>query len=146
MTNEMIERLRAKLAESPILRAESLPTSEEVDHASQELGVPFVADYRQFLLMFGGAMVGPYPIFGLRPVEVMGDDHWSVVDVTRHYRNDGVPGTEKWIVFSEDHSGNPVGMDADGVVWIHDHDFGGLTELAPTFEAYVRTQCLNMDS
>ncbi len=67
--------------------------------------------------MFGGAMVGPYPIFGLRPVEVMGDNHWSVVDVTRRYRIDGVAGTEDWVVFSEDHAGNPVvGQRVSGLV------------------------------
>ncbi len=58
MTGETIERLQAKLTESPILRAESLPTSEEIDQASLELAVPFAADYREFLLMLGGAMVG----------------------------------------------------------------------------------------
>lgn len=145
MTNDTLERLRAKLAESPVLRADSLPSSEEIDHASHELGVPFGTDYREFLLMFGGAMIGPYPIFGLRPVEVMGDDHWSVVDVTRQYRNDGVPGSEAWVVISEDHSGNPVGMDSDGAIWIHDHDCGGIAPLAKDFEEYVRKQCLNLE-
>jgi len=91
-------------------------------------------------------MVGPYPIFGLRPVEVMGDDHWSVIDVTKRYRKGGVPGSEAWVVVSEDHAGNPVGMDANGAIWIYDHDFGGLTGLAPSFEEYLRTQCLTMRS
>lgn len=146
MTNETIQQLRAKLLESPILRAESIPTSEEIDQASLELGVPFATDYREFLLTFGGAMVGPFPIFGLRPVEVMGDDHWSVLDVTRHYRNDGVPGSEAWVVISEDHSGNPVGMDAEGKVWVYDHDFGGLTALASSLEEYIRIHCLRLTS
>lgn len=145
MMNEIMKLLQEALAEAPVLRADSLPTIEEIDKASHELGVPFVADYREFLLTFGGAMVGPYPIFGLRPVEVMGTDHWSVVDVTIQYRNDGVPGTEEWIVFSEDHAGNPVGIDADGKVWIHDHDFGGITLLSLTFEGYLRARCLAME-
>ena len=143
MMNDTIESLRATLAESPILRAESSPSIEEIENASQEIGVPFAADYREFLLMFGGAMVGPYPIFGLGPVEVMGNE-WSVIEVTRRYRNDGVPGCDAWVVFSEDHAGNPIGMDADGKVWIYDHDFGGVTELASSFEAYVRNQCLKL--
>ncbi|MCG6154922.1 SMI1/KNR4 family protein [Rubinisphaera margarita] len=146
MRNETIELLRAEFAESPILHAQSFPSNEEVDHASRELGVPFDSDFREFLLKFGGAMVGPYPIFGLRPVEVMGNDHWSVVDVTRWYRNNGVPGSEAFVVISEDHSGNPVGMDANGRVWIYDHDFGGLAELSPTFETYLRIQCLHVDA
>lgn len=67
MMNETIERLSVELTESPVLRAESLPTIDEINHASQELGVPFDADYFEFLLKFGGAMVGPYPIFGYAP-------------------------------------------------------------------------------
>ncbi len=145
MMIETLQCLQVKLGESPILRARSVPTSEEINQASKVLGVPFASDYREFMLEFGGATVGPYPIFGLRPVEVMGRDHWSVIEVTRHYRNDGVPGTQDWVVFSEDHAGNPVGMDANGVVWIHDHDFGGVAILAPSFEAYIRNRCLNMD-
>jgi len=92
----------------------------------------------------GGGMVGPYPIFGLRPVDVMGTDQWSVVDVTRHYRSDGVPGVDKWAVISEDHAGNPIGMDGEGVIWIHDHDFGGVSTIARTFEEYVRVHCLKL--
>lgn len=146
MMTETLEHLQVKLGASPIRRAGSVPTSEEINQASKVLGVPFAADYREFLLEFGGAMVGPYPIFGLRPVEVMGDDHWSVIGVTRHYRNEAVPGTAEWVVFSEDHAENPIGMEANGVVWIHDHDFGSVVMLAPNFEEYLRTRCLNMDT
>lgn len=46
----------------------------------QQIGVLFAADYRHFLLRYGGCMAGPYPIFGLRPVEVMGTRRWSGVD------------------------------------------------------------------
>ena len=144
MMNDTIENLRAKLGESPILCAESVPNMDEIESASEALGVPFATDYREFLLVFGAAMVGPYPIFGLRPVEVMGDDEWSVVDMTQRYRNDGVPGSDAWVVFSEDHAGNPIGMDASGKVWIHDHDFGGVMELAASFEEYIRNQCLKL--
>ena len=89
-------------------------------------------------------MVGAYPIFGLRPVSVMGRDRWSVVDITHQYRENNVPGCDAWVIISEDHAGNPVGMARDGVVWIHDHDFGGISQLAKTFEEYVRVQCLGL--
>lgn len=144
MTLETLERLRLELADSPILRADFLPTIDEIDRVSQDLSLTFVADYREFLLSFGGAMVGPYPIFGLRPVEVMGNDHWSAADITMRFRNNGLPGTEDWLIFSEDHAGNPIGMNSTGQVWIFDHDFGGSTLLAPTFEAYLRIRCLGM--
>lgn len=142
MKDEVIALMSLKLDESPVLRAESLPSENEISDAETELGIPFGTDYRQFLLQFGGAMIGPYPIFGLRPVEVMGDNYWSVVDVTKRYRKDEIPGTNEWIVFSEDHSGNPVGFDQMGVIWTHDHDFDGIRRVCDSFEEYVRTKCL----
>ena len=142
MNEETMARLTKKLSESPILRAETLPCEAEIDDASSELGVPFSSDYREFLLKFGAAMVGAYPIFGLRPVEAMGDDSWSVVAMTKRFRDDKVPLADGWVIVSIDHAGNPVGMDRDGSIWIHDHDFGGVTSLAKDFEEYVRVRCL----
>jgi hypothetical protein len=144
MMTDTIARLDIDLGDSPVLRAHTLPSVADVDSAEQQIGVPFPPDYRQFLLLFGGAMVGPYPVFGLRPVEVMGDDEWSVIDVTQRFRKNMVPGCEKWVVFSKDHAGNPVGLDATGAVWIHDHDFGGISPLAANFEEYVRVRCLKL--
>jgi cell wall assembly regulator SMI1 len=131
-------------AESPVMRADRIATEAEVNAASQEIGTRFPEDYREFLLRYGGAMVGPYPVFGLHPSDVMEDDRWSVVDVTNEVRSSGLDGISNWIVFSEDHAGNPIGMDPDGKVWIYDHDFGGVAELAQTFEEYIRTQCLKL--
>ena len=64
MNQETTTRLTDKLSETPILRAESLPSATEIDNVSSEIGVPFSSDYRDFLLTFGAAMVGPYPISG----------------------------------------------------------------------------------
>lgn len=144
MNRETITQLTDKLSESPILRAESLPSAAEIDDASREIGVPFSSDYRDFLLMFGAAMVGPYPIYGLRPVEVMGDDSWSVIAMTKQSRQDKVPEANGWVIVSSDHAGNPVGMDRDGAIWIHDHDFGGVARLAKNFEEYLRVRCLGL--
>lgn len=144
MRQDTIACLDAEFAESPIMRANDAPSQAEIVQAEQQIGVPFDADYCEFLLRYGGAMVGPYPIFGLQPVEVMGTDHWSVLDVTRHYRTDDVPGVERWVVISEDHAGNPVGLDAEGAIWIHDHDFGGTSKIAESFEGYLRGSCLKV--
>jgi hypothetical protein len=144
MRSDTVERLDAEFAEFPIMRASEVPSKAEVAESEQQIGVAFDSDYREFLLRYGGGMVGPYPIFGLRPVEVMGTDHWSVVEMTRHCRSDGVPGVERWVVISEDHAGNPVGMDAEGSIWIHDHDFGGIAAIACSFEEYVRHRCLKL--
>jgi SMI1 / KNR4 family (SUKH-1) len=144
MRQDTISRLDAKFAEFPIMRASDQPSEAEIARIEQQIGVPFVEDYRQILLRYGGAMVGAYPVFGLRPVEVMGAKHWSVVEVTMFHRSQRVPYIDQWVVFSEDHAGNPIGMDRDGLVWIHDHDFGGLAPLAHDFEECIRERFLKL--
>ncbi|MDG3006646.1 SMI1/KNR4 family protein [Paludisphaera mucosa] len=144
MRPDTIEHLDAMFAEWPIMRASDAPSEAEITQAERQIGVHFDDDFREFLLRYGGGMVGPYPIFGLRPVEVMGIGHWSVLDVTRHYRSEGVPDVERWVVISEDHAGHPVGMDAEGAIWIHDHDFGGISAIAESFEEYLRDICLKL--
>jgi hypothetical protein len=144
MMPNTIDRLDAQFVEFPTTRAGDVPTSSEIEQAARQIGVPFSLDYKEFLRRYGGAMAGPYPIFGLRPVEVMDRDLWSVVAVTRHFRSDGVPGCDAWAVISYDHAGNPVGMDQNGAIWMHDHDFGGITPLATNFEEYLRVNCLKL--
>ena len=137
MNESVIGRLDRLFDESPILRAVETPNLDEIDDASLELGVAFPASYREFLQRYGGAMVGPYPIFGLRPVHVFDDNHWSVVDVTHEYRNAGIPEISRWVVFSLDHAGNPIGFDDAGQIWLFDHDFDGVTLLNSDFDAYI---------
>jgi len=144
MNSDTWDRLDQEFDEFPTMRAIEVPSEDEINVASEEVGIAFPQDYREFLARYGGAMVGPYPVFGLRPVEVMGKNRWSVVDMTGRLRSSGLDGTSDWIVFSEDQAGNPIGMDADGKVWIYDHDFGGITELASSFEEYIRARCLKV--
>jgi hypothetical protein len=144
MMKDTIDKLNSEFSEFPTMRADSLPSSKEIEEASKEVGVPFAPDYHEFLSHFGGAMVGAYPIYGLRSVPVMGSHRWSVVEVTRQFRDDKVPGCDSWVVISEDQAGNPIGMDSEGSIWIHDHDFGGISPLAKSFEEYIRTNCLNL--
>jgi hypothetical protein len=144
MSPDTLDRLDEMFAEFPIMRADDVPSEAEIAEAEQDIGVPFSKDYREFLLRYGGGMVGPYPIFGLRPVEVMGANRWSVREMTQDYRSDGIPGVERWIVVSEDHGGNPLGMNADGAIWIHDHDYGGVSPIADSIEEYIRVNCLKL--
>lgn len=143
MKEDTLNRLDEMFAATPMMRAGDVPSEAEINAASNELGIPFSDDFREFLMKYGGATVGPYPIFGLRSSELI-DDRWSVVEVTREIRDTGIEGVESWVIVSEDHSGNPIGMDANGRIWIFDHDFGGVSELAPSFDEYVRVQCLNL--
>ena len=144
MKADTIEQLDELFDNCPIMRAADVPTVQEVDAASKALDVSFPDDYREFILRYGGATVGPYPIFGLRAWELVDQHRWSVLDTTQEVRRVGVAEAAGWIVFSEDHAGNPIGLDANGKVWIYDHDFGGVSALAESFEEYLRVQCLKI--
>ena len=133
---EMFERF-------PFMCAEPVEL-EEISAASDQLGIPFVEDYRDFVHRYGGAIVGPYRIYGLRRAEAMGENERSVVDVTLQFRRQQWPGTQKWIVFSTDHGGNPIGFDMTGVVWTFDHDSGREEITHDCFETYLRKRCLKM--
>lgn len=143
MTADTIDRLDSAFRESPIACALERPHEDEITQAERTLGVAFPLDFRDFVLRYGAAIVGPYPVFGLRPVELMEDDRWSVVDITLHWRTQ-LREAHDWIVISEDHAGNAVCLDTNGQVWIYDHDFGGISLLAMDFESYIRTHCLKV--
>jgi hypothetical protein len=125
-----------------MLKAEPVPAAE-VTAASATMRLSFPADYSEFLERYGAALVGPFPIFGLRAVEAMGNE-WSVVEVNRRYRADNWPGVQNWLVVSADHSGNPMGIDRDGRVWISDHDLGGISPVGDDFEDFLRKKCLDI--
>jgi hypothetical protein len=143
MRQDTIKALENMLSDAPIMRADGVPSDMEIAEASNRLGIAFPITYIEFLRSFGGAMVGPYPVFGLRPVEVLENERWSVVDVTEATRV-SLDVAKAWVVFSEDHSGNPIGFDASGVVEIYDYDFGGISRIADDFEGYLRSQCLKI--
>jgi len=129
------KELDAEYEAFPMLMAGPVPASE-VTAASTLIGLSISDDYAAFLTRYGSAIVGPYPIFGLRPVEPMGNE-WSVIEVTRRFHADCWPGVGGWIVFSRDHGGNPIGLSPDGEVWVSDHEQGGVTRLASSFEAFL---------
>lgn len=134
MKPKTIQRLDDFFAAMPVLVAEGV-AQEEVEAAEREVGAAFDADYREFLLRYGGAMVGSLPILGLRQAEVMGPD--TVVDVTARFRADGWSSTERWVVISMDLGGNPIGMAPDGGILVSDHDAGQISKLADSFEEFV---------
>ena len=75
----------------------------------------------------------------------MGKGRNSAFGATNDFRNDGWQGLEDALVISADHSGNPVYLKSNGEVWINDHDFGGPSEYASSFEAYLMEVCLDDD-
>lgn len=144
MTTDTWQRLESLFTDHPVMKAEPVPFAE-IEAASKELGVPFPADYVEFVEKYGGAVVGPLSVIGLRQAIPMGDEETSIVDVTKRFRSDEWPGADSWAVISVDHSGNPYGLASDGAVWLSDHDYDEIIKVADSFETFLRTQCLKAD-
>lgn len=125
------------------LWAEPVPDSE-VKKLEEYVGFALPEDYKGFVVLFGGAIVGPYSIFGLRSAEAMGTDEASAIVITERFRQKRWPGTEEWLVVSMDQAGNPVGIDLEGRVWIADHDAGAVEVISGTFDEYLRRKCLKL--
>jgi hypothetical protein len=143
MRNETWETLDNIFSEFPVLKAEPVEL-DEIASAEREGGIPLPNSYKEFIHRYGGAIVGPFRVFGLRKAEPMGNGEGSFLEVTEAFRQQGWPGVEKWAVISMDHSGNPIGLDADGKIWISDHDAGAVQEIANNSESYLRNQCLKL--
>lgn len=124
----------------PALKGGEVPF-EEIDAASDAIGISFPQEYRDFIRRYGSAIVGSFPIFGLRPIDALGNQ-WSVIDTNRYYRRQQWIGVESWLIVSADLSGNPIGIDTQGVVWLSDHDYGSIEELARTFEEFLLRHCV----
>jgi SMI1/KNR4 family protein SUKH-1 len=141
MRKQTWQALDDLFSEMPLLKAQEIVAPAEVDVAEREIGIPLTEDYKEFIRRYGGAIVGPFPIYGLRRAEPMGDDKSSFLEVTTHFRQQRWPGVENWAIISTDHCGNAVGLDPEGKIWISDHDECAIQLLAPNFEAYVK-RCL----
>jgi hypothetical protein len=143
MKAETWKLLDELFAETPILRAEHVD-QDEIEMAENDLGVRLDNDYKEFIARYGGAIVGPYRVFGLRRAAPMSKPESSFVAITRNFRRQVWPGVSDWVVFSSDHAGNPVGLSVTGEVWVSDHDSRAIQLIAPSFESYIRIVCLNL--
>jgi hypothetical protein len=76
----------------------------------------------------------------------MGKNESSFVEVTAKFRRQFWPGADRWAIISMDHSGNPIGLDETGRVWISDHDAGAIQVIAQDFEGFLRNYCLKIQA
>jgi cell wall assembly regulator SMI1 len=140
MRQVLLDRLDRLFASEPFLKGGGVD-ERKIDSAERALGVRFSEDYRKFLGTYGGALVGPYPVYGLTRAAPMDERLWSVLTVTRHFRDQSWPGAANSYVISTDHAGNPIGIDERGKVLSFDHDSGTMTEVAGDFAKYLE-RCL----
>lgn len=124
-----------------MLAAGSVPMNE-IRELIEEIGFDLPTDYIEFVLRYGGAIVGPYTVFGLRAAPAMAVRENSAIEVTKRFRQEGWSETENWLVISKDHAGNPIGLDHTGKIWRIDHDGRVVECLAENFEQFLSEICL----
>lgn len=110
----------------------------EIQKAEKEICLNFSNEYKKFLLLYGGALLPGHDIYGLKRQRSMASN-WSVVQNTHFYKEKQKwPGIEDWYIVSDDGSGNPIGIDPEGRVWLSDHDAGfEKIKLANSFEEFL---------
>ena len=138
-------RIEADFSRWPKSKASPVD-SDEFDEAMQSFG-PIDPDYREFVLRYGGGIVGPNPIYGLPKATFMGTvgGKSTAPDLTEWFRAKQWPGIDDWLIFAIDQGGNPIGFAKDGTVWLSDQlDFKQIVQLASGFEEYLLKWCLKV--
>lgn len=114
-------------------------SDQEIINAQNEIDLIFSSPYIVFLKKYGGAMIKGDLIYGLRYQIDMDDNCWSVMDNTKFYKETQKwPDIHDWYIVSDDGSGNPIGVNPKGEVWLSDHDSGfEQIKLADNFEEFL---------
>lgn len=111
------------------------PASEdEIVNTEKCIGMAFSPGYRAFLHRYGGALIGTFAILGVKPYE----GYETVTEYTQRCRDEGWLATDGWLVVAVDGAGNPIGIAADGSIWISEHDGGSaVSKLADSFDEWL---------
>ena len=112
----------------------------EIVDAEKKLGLVFSQGYKKLLSLYDSVDLPGYTIYGTKPLpDSNGGELETVIDNTNFYKNTQKwPGIEDWYVISDDGSGNPIGMNPKGEVWLSDHDSAfEHIKLADNFEEFV---------
>ncbi len=144
MRQETWDKLEEIFNRFPVMKAQAVET-DDVNKLAEEIGFNLPDDYKEFVLRYGGAIVGSFSIFGVKIAKAMSSVGTFAIDMTKRLRKDGWKGTNNWLIISMDHSGNPIGLDKDGRIWISDHDAGEILKLGDNFEEFLRTYCLKWE-
>ncbi|MBA3707846.1 MAG: SMI1/KNR4 family protein [Planctomycetes bacterium] len=146
MRPSTIAAITSSLEKLPNCRSEAVTNEGEISNAEKQLGVTFSPDYKQFLNIFGGAVVGRRLIYGLRLAEYMhGNKDFTVIGATNQYRTKKWPSVSAWYVVSADGAGNPIGVDSEGAVWIFDHNQMRAEKIYAGFDEWIVNDCLVTD-
>lgn len=138
MKEELMKRIESFLQKHPELKGVPA-TSKEIAKAEAELQIELDDDYKEFIKQFGGAYAG-IAIHAFSNGSSMGNE--TIVNLTNGCR-ESFKGNElsteinKSLIFSDDGSGNPIAINANGEIVIYYHDSGDKEVLSESFGSFI---------
>lgn len=139
MRKELIDRLNNFFKKNSVALG-TKSTIEEIENAEKALNTKFDPDYNEFLLNWGGCIVGTSEIYGLNNCELL--DEETVIELNESFREDNPEIPSDWLVIGSDYAGNPIAIDNIGKIVVDDHDSGTIEILASSFEEYIENSLI----
>lgn len=114
-------------------------TDEQIFEAEEALNLKFSQSYKFFLKNYEASAVGELDIFTITKSEHSSSWKWSIIDRTKHYKeHEKWPDINDWYIVSDNGSGDPIGINPKGEIWISYHNSGFEQEkLADDFEEFL---------
>ncbi len=141
MNTDLLQRLKDRLKQPGHGSARPEIEAGHFDKLSETCGIPIPACFRETFFLICSSPLASLE-FADAPDSETCQARRTCADLTKSFRNDHWPGTENWLVFATDGSGNPIGFDNDGRIWISDHLAGSLGCIAADFESFLEAYVL----
>jgi len=138
MKEELMKRIECFLEKHPELKGVPA-TPKEIAKAEEELQIKLDDDYKEFIKRFGGSYAG-IAIHAFSNGSSMGNE--TIINLTNWCResfkgDEFSPEINKSLIFSDDGSGNPIAINANGEVIIYYHDSGDKEVLSKSFGDFI---------
>ena len=133
MNQELNNRITNYLGEESYI--DNRATDDEIKIAEEDLSVTFDSDYKEFIKLFGGCYVG-ISIYAFKSSDDLEGD--TILDLTKQYKQQSLPGANLYYVISFDGSDNPIAINESGEVVIYNHDSAQMETLYNSFEEMIK--------
>ncbi|MEM0942229.1 MAG: SMI1/KNR4 family protein [Bacteroidota bacterium] len=110
-------------------------SNKDIEFIEKSLSVKLTETHKDFLLKYGGSLVGDFAIYGMINSELM--DEENIIELTESYKDDDLTLEPGQYVLSHDGSGNPIVQDPSGGILIFDHDIGDFNAIADSLEDLI---------
>jgi len=114
-------------------------TEDQIREAENLLGLDFSKSFKIFLKHYQLSSLGCLNFYTLNPSIDSSTALWSLIEANKWFKEDEKwPGIDDWCIIANDGSGNPIGINPRGEIWISYHDANFEQEkLADDFEEFA---------